>query len=229
MANNHRTRKLRQIDYRELKKLYTEFKTNPDHPRLRSMAYTRIRAILHEDDIRNTKHHLNIALTPLYTLDYFFTISSEPGIELLLPPTYTPGWSCNIRPFYFPTFFKDRYAIPNCNLKNRYIRFAETDSFNCFLAFIKRERDIDHEKEENPASFLPLGRQGPPPLKYDHRIAIIIFLATVLVKYQWDGLIINDECYPPSPGNKNPWSMAQLKQYTNFVCVYSTEYLKQKK
>lgn len=214
-AEEHRLLPLTSLTYRDVKDLYENMTTRPD--RIQRLLKKRVEVKLHPDDRRNPVHPLNQIRTSKHTLDYIFAVSSNPGLTLLLPPKQPPGWKCQIRPYFFPTYIKDRYAVPTCDLDKKYIRFAHCEHFDGFFAFIPVNRNIEDDKDSYPQWFVPLARQGPPPLASHHYIAMSFFLANLFKNFQQSNLTVHGHVYPQAPAPNKPWTLSQLTAFTNLL------------
>ena len=214
-AEEHRGGPVTSLTYRDIKALYKDMATRPG--KIKQYLRRRVEVKLHPDDRRTAIHPLNVICPSKHTLDNIFVVSRNPGLTLLMPPHQPPGWKCRIRPYVFPTYLKDRYAIPTCNLHEKYMRSMQCEHFDGFFAFIPAERNIEDDKLLHPEWFVPLGRQGPSPLLSHHYIAISFFLANLFKNIQQSNLTVHAHVYPPAPAPNEPWNLAQLKDFTNLL------------
>ncbi|KIJ35395.1 hypothetical protein M422DRAFT_262357 [Sphaerobolus stellatus SS14] len=224
--NEYNAQDVQSITYSTLWELYKYFGAFDFDPNrievkneLKKWVYKCYKLGLSTRYVRNPRDAGVCAKLPTYRMDYLFALAAYAGMLPILPPALPEAHSFKLQLYRLGTFLKDKYAILEIELHERYTFIGTGNNHDIYLVFRLvpgRELPCDERRHAHPEWFEPIGTQAPAPLPKKYRPAFLILMAYIL----WDHVTsfsILQENLPGRDGDAEAYTAEQVPLYTDIL------------
>ncbi|KIJ32569.1 hypothetical protein M422DRAFT_265586 [Sphaerobolus stellatus SS14] len=224
--NEYNAQDVKSIMYSTLWELYKYFGAFDFDPnkievktQLKKWVYNHYKHSLSSRYVRNPRDAGVCAKLPTYHMDYLFALAAYAGMLPILPPALPDAHSFKLQLYCLGTFLKDKYAVLEIELHERYVFIGTGNNHDIYLVFRPvpgHELPRDARRQAHPEWFEPIGTRAPAPLPKKYRPAFLILMAYILGDHVNSFSILQDNL-PGRDADAEAYTAEQVPLYTSIL------------